>query len=72
MQTDTPMPALNELSSMAAAPPQRPASAFSKTTKPLAPFTVTEAFTDLLQQQEAIKRALDVLIADATTLRAQL
>lgn len=40
--------------------------------KPLAPATVTEALQDLLAKQEEIKRALDVLISDATTLRAQL
>jgi hypothetical protein len=38
----------------------------------VAPITVTEAFADLLQQQEQIKDALDRLISDATTLRAQL
>lgn len=34
--------------------------------------TVTEAMESLLEKQNEIKAALDVLIADATTLRAQL
>lgn len=37
-----------------------------------APMTVTEAMESLLEKQNEIKAALDVLIADATTLRAQL
>lgn len=37
-----------------------------------APFTVTEAMEALLEKQGEIKAALDVLIADATTLRSQM
>lgn len=40
--------------------------------KPLAPTTVTEALEDLMQRQSELKAALDVLISDATTLRAQM
>lgn len=36
------------------------------------PMTVTEAMENLLEKQNEIKAALDVLIADATTLRAQM
>ena len=39
---------------------------------PGAPLTVTEAFINLHNQQNQIKAALDRLIDDATTLRAQL
>lgn len=51
---------------------QRPADAFPHTRRPLTPATVTEALQDLLTRQEAIKRDLDVLISDATTLRTQM
>jgi hypothetical protein len=34
--------------------------------------TITEALQDLLERQEQLKRDLDVLISDATTLRLQM
>lgn len=40
--------------------------------RPPTPMTVTEALQDILSRQEVIKRDLDALISDATTLRAQL
>lgn len=55
-----------------ALPYSEPVTRAAPLAKPLAPATVTEALQDLLSRQEEIKRALDVLIADATTLRLQL
>lgn len=37
-----------------------------------APFTITEGLEAILEKQGEIKAALDLLIADATTLRAQM
>jgi hypothetical protein len=55
------------------APPySEPASALFSKKAPVVPLTVTEALQGLVDRQEDIKRALDVLIADATTLRAQM
>jgi hypothetical protein len=54
------------------APPYEPTSALFGKKAPVVPLTVTEALQGLLDRQEDIKRALDVLIADATTLRAQM
>jgi hypothetical protein len=49
-----------------------PSASKSNMKAPLTPSTVTEALEDILTRQNEIKRALDVLIADATTLRLQM
>lgn len=49
-----------------------PQTSKPKTTAPLTPSTVTEALEDILSRQNEIKKALDVVIADATTLRLQM
>lgn len=58
------------------APPAQPSTfspppTFGKPRAPV-PITVTEALADITRQQQALKAALDKLIEDATTLRAQL
>jgi hypothetical protein len=62
-----------ELNTLTGEPPRPPLlKSLSQTQKSPGTFTVTEALTSIHHQQERIKAALDQLISDAVTLRAQL
>jgi hypothetical protein len=73
MNSDTQLSSVKDALNAPPSPPSTfsPPPGFPKLRAP-GPITVTEALADITRQQESLKAALDRLIDDATTLRAQL